>query len=76
MCSVDAVNLERGSHYARDVGYIEAAGQSFRDFMKGRLPALPGELPTIKDWSTHLNTIYPEAWTPLPQLLDSCRELF
>lgn len=44
----------------RDGGYINAAGQSFRDFMAGRLPALPGELPTLKDWSNHLNTIFPE----------------
>ena len=30
----------------RDGNYIDASGQSFRDFMAGRLPALPGELPT------------------------------
>ena len=27
----------------RDGGYIDASGQSFRDFLDGRLPALPGE---------------------------------
>ena len=30
----------------RDGKYIDAAGQSFRDFLQGKLPALPGELPT------------------------------
>ena len=40
--------------------YIDATGQSFRDFMAGRLPALPGEPPTIKDWEDHLSTIFPE----------------
>jgi glutamate--cysteine ligase len=40
--------------------YIDAAGQSFRDFLKGRLPALPGEVPTISDWSDHLTTLFPE----------------
>ena len=40
--------------------YINAAGQSFRDFMAGRLPALPGEYPTLGDWSDHLTTAFPE----------------
>ena len=40
--------------------YVDASGQSFRDFMEGRLPALPGERPTIDDWSDHLTTIFPE----------------
>ena len=44
----------------RDGKYIDAAGQSFRDFLKGRLPALPGELPTIDDWADHLSTAFPE----------------
>jgi glutamate--cysteine ligase len=44
----------------RDGRYIDAAGQSFRDFLKGRLPALPGEVPTITDWSDHLTTLFPE----------------
>jgi glutamate--cysteine ligase len=30
----------------RDGKYIDAAGLSFRDFLAGKLPALPGELPT------------------------------
>jgi glutamate--cysteine ligase len=44
----------------RDGRYIDAAGQSFRDFLKGRLPALPGETPTIDDWANHLTTLFPE----------------
>src|SRR4030095_5796243 len=36
------------------------AGQSFRDFLDGRLPALPGEKPTIADWTDHLSTAFPE----------------
>ena len=45
----------------RDGKYINALGQSFRDFMNGRLPALPGEVPTLSDWADHLTTIFPEA---------------
>jgi glutamate--cysteine ligase len=45
----------------RDGRYIDALGQSFRDFLKGRLPALPGEVPTLSDWADHLTTIFPEA---------------
>ena len=30
----------------RDGKYIDASGQSFRDFLEGKLPARPGELPT------------------------------
>ncbi|HKX80563.1 MAG TPA: glutamate--cysteine ligase [Novosphingobium sp.] len=44
----------------RDGRYIDAAGQSFRDFMQGKLPALPGELPRIDDWKDHLSTAFPE----------------
>jgi glutamate--cysteine ligase len=44
----------------RDGKYIDAAGQSFRDFLKGRLPALPGEVPTMTDWADHLTTLFPE----------------
>jgi glutamate--cysteine ligase len=45
----------------RDGKYINALGQSFRDFMKGKLPALPGETPTLSDWADHLTTVFPEA---------------
>jgi glutamate--cysteine ligase len=44
----------------RDGKYIDAAGQSFRDFLRGELPALPGELPTESDWIDHLSTAFPE----------------
>ena len=40
--------------------YINAAGQSFRKFMNGALPALPGEKPTMDDWEDHLSTAFPE----------------
>ncbi len=45
----------------RDGKYIDALGQSFRDFLKGELPALPGEKPTLSDWADHLTTLFPEA---------------
>jgi glutamate--cysteine ligase len=45
----------------RDGVYIDALGMSFRDFLKGELPALPGETPTLSDWADHLTTIFPEA---------------
>ena len=66
----DGFGFERWVDYALDVPmyfvyrdgkYIDAAGQSFRDFLKGKLPALPGEVPTRGDWNNHLTTIFPEA---------------
>ena len=45
----------------RDGQYIDALGQSFRDFMQGKLPALPGQVPTLSDWADHLTTVFPEA---------------
>ena len=45
----------------RDGKYIDASGQSFRDFLEGKLPALPGETPTINDWADHITTLFPEA---------------
>jgi len=44
----------------RDGEYIDASGQSFRDFMNGKLPALPGQYPTVTDWENHLTTAFPE----------------
>lgn len=44
----------------RDGKLIDAAGQSFRDFMAGRLPALPGAYPTADDWALHLSTLFPD----------------
>ena len=40
---------------------IDAMGQSFRDFLKGNLPALPGEKPSLSNWAEHLTTIFREA---------------
>ncbi|WP_072372800.1 glutamate--cysteine ligase [Hyphomicrobium sp. NDB2Meth4] len=40
--------------------YIDASGASFQDFLDGKLPQLPGERPTIDDWSDHLTTLFPE----------------
>ena len=66
----DGFGFERYVDYALDVPmyfvyrdgkYINALGQSFRDFLKGELPALPGEVPTLSDWADHLTTIFPEA---------------
>ncbi|MCB1367227.1 MAG: glutamate--cysteine ligase [Rhodobacteraceae bacterium] len=66
----DGMGFERYVQYALDVPmyfvyrdgkYIDALGQSFRDFLDGRLPALPGEKPTLSDWADHLTTIFPEA---------------
>ena len=66
----DGMGFERWVEYALDVPmyfvyrdgqYIDALGQSFRDFLKGQLPALPGEMPTLSDWADHLTTAFPEA---------------
>jgi glutamate--cysteine ligase len=44
----------------RDGKYIDVAGLSFRDFLEGKLSVLPGEKPTIADWTDHLSTAFPE----------------
>ena len=44
----------------RDGKYIDAAGLSFRDFLKGKLSVLPGEKPRQSDWIDHLSTAFPE----------------
>jgi glutamate--cysteine ligase len=63
------MGFERYADYALDVPmyfvyrdgrYIDVAGASFRDFLAGRLPQLPGERPTLDDWSDHLTTLFPE----------------
>ncbi len=65
----DGMSFERYAEYALDVPmyfvyrdgkYIDCSGQSFRAFMDGKMPALPGERPTAKDWEDHLTTIFPE----------------
>jgi len=66
----EGFGFERYVEYALDVPmyfvyrngkYIDALGMSFRDFLQGKLPALPGETPTLSDWADHLTTAFPEA---------------
>jgi len=65
----DGFGFERYVDYMLDVPmyyvyrngtYLDATGQSFRDFLEGKLPALPGEKPTLQDWEDHLTTAFPE----------------
>ena len=65
----DGFGYERYLDYALDVPmyfvyrdgrYIDAAGLSFRDFLKGELSVLPGEKPRLSDWTDHLSTAFPE----------------
>ena len=65
----DGFGFERYVDYALDVPmyfvrrggeYLDASGLSFRDFMAGELPILPGERPAIDDFEDHLSTIFPE----------------
>ncbi|MGA9335010.1 MAG: glutamate--cysteine ligase [Rudaea sp.] len=65
----DGFSFERYVDYLLDVPmyfvhrhdrYVDCAGQSFRDFLDGKLPALPGEKPTMRDWSDHMTTAFPE----------------
>jgi len=44
----------------RDGQYIDASGQSFRDFIAGKLPALPGQVPGLGDFVDHMSTVFPE----------------
>ena len=44
----------------RDGIYVDASGKSFRKFLKGELDVLPGVLPTLRDWSDHMTTAFPE----------------
>ncbi len=65
----DSMGFERWTDYLLDVPmyfvkregrYIDASGQSFRDFLNGHLPALPGERPRMSDWEDHITTAFPE----------------
>lgn len=40
--------------------YIDLAGKSFRKFLDGKLDVLPGAVPTLRDWSDHMTTAFPE----------------
>jgi len=44
----------------REGRFVDCSGQSFRDFLGGRLPALPGERPTPADWELHMTTVFPD----------------
>ena len=44
----------------RDGIYHDASGKSFRRFLRGELDVLPGALPTLRDWSDHMTTAFPE----------------
>ncbi len=65
----DGMSFERYVDYLLDVPmyfvfrgkHIDVAGHSFRDFMAGKLAALPGQIPTIADWFDHMSTQFPEA---------------
>jgi glutamate--cysteine ligase len=65
----DGMGFERWVDYALDVpmyfvkhgdDYVDASGQSFRDLLAGKLPAMPGAFATISDWANHISTIFPE----------------
>ncbi|GHA30637.1 glutamate--cysteine ligase [Devosia pacifica] len=65
----DGFGFERYADYAlqvpmyfvvRDGQYVNVAGEDFRAFLDGRLPQLPGEKPTQRDWEDHLSTLFPE----------------
>jgi glutamate--cysteine ligase len=65
----DGFGYERYCDYMLDVPmyfvyrngeYIDVAGRSFRNFIDGKLPELPGEKPTLTDWTDHLSTAFPE----------------
>ncbi len=44
----------------RDGAYHDVAGASFRDFMAGKLAALPGERATLGDFADHSTTAFPD----------------
>ncbi|MDQ3229014.1 MAG: glutamate--cysteine ligase [Pseudomonadota bacterium] len=65
----DGFGFERYVDYLLDVPmyfsyrhgeYVDVSGKSFRKFMDGKLDVLPGALPTLRDWSDHMTTAFPE----------------
>lgn len=65
----DGFGYERWVDYVLDVpmyfslqpdGLVNLAGASFRDFLAGKLPQLPGVKPTLRDWADHVTTVFPE----------------
>ena len=65
----DGMGFERYADWALDVpmyfvkrdgAYIPARGQTFREFLAGRLEVVPGERPGLGDWELHLSTLFPD----------------
>ncbi len=65
----EGFGFDRYVEYALDVPmyfvkrggrYVDLSGRSFRRFLAGDLPDLPGERPTLADWEDHLTTLFPE----------------
>jgi len=44
----------------RDHRYIDVAGESFRDFIDGKLDKVKGETASMGDWSDHTTTVFQE----------------
>ncbi len=44
----------------RDGRYVDLSGKSFRRFMAGDLPEMPGDRATLKDFADHSTTAFPE----------------
>jgi glutamate--cysteine ligase len=65
----DGFGFERWADWVLDVPmyfvyregrYIDASGQSFKDFLNGTLPAYPGQKPVMSDFADHMTTAFPE----------------
>lgn len=54
ICDVPMYFVKRGETYH------DVAGASFHDLLAGKLPQLPGEMPTLSDWANHVSTVFPE----------------
>ena len=64
----DGMGFERYTEWALDVpmyfvrhgGALIGARGTFREFLDGGLPPLPGEYPAMSDWELHLTTLFPD----------------
>jgi glutamate--cysteine ligase len=65
----DGFGFETYANYLLDVPmyfakrndkYVDLSGKSFRKFMDGTLPEMPGDRATIKDFADHSTTAFPE----------------
>jgi len=65
----DGFGFERWADWVLDVPmyfvyregrYIDASGQSFKDFLNGTLAAYPGQKPVMSDFADHMTTAFPE----------------